>query len=206
MTSLAPPSAIFVCPTERAIAARIGGWCFRHRGWLPLPFLIAPLLYHGEITLLAWLNGFTAIAAGVALRLWAVAAAGTDTRRRSRTVHRLVTYGPFAWTRNPLYVANAIIWVGFSIIAGVHWFVLVNLTMFAFVYSAIVRYEESVLESTFGKHYLDYKARTPRWFPAPPTEPESGPLEWAVARRSERSTLVTYAVIAVLLLAKSLWS
>jgi protein-S-isoprenylcysteine O-methyltransferase Ste14 len=196
----------FACPTERAAAARIGGWLFRYRGWLPVPFIIALLFSRGDMTTLAWLNGVAAIAVGAVLRLWAVAAAGSDTRRRSRTVHRLVTYGPFAWTRNPLYVANAIIWIGFLVIAGVHWFVPMAIAIFAAEYSAIVRYEEGVLESTFGQRYLEYKASTPRWLPIPPAETGAGPLAWVTAWRSERSTIIAYVVVMALMVAKSRWS
>ena len=91
------------------------------------------------------------------IRLAGVAAAGTVTRRRSRDVQRLVTYGIFRWVRNPLYVGNFLIWMGFVVISGVLWFVPVAIVVFAIEYTFIVAYEEGVLESIFGREYLEYK-------------------------------------------------
>src|SRR5207302_2717906 len=95
-----------ISETERSPSAQLGAVLFRHRGWLPVPFLLVPLLAHGTPDAMNWLLGFVLIALGEAVRLAGVAAAGTVTRRRSRTVQRLVTYGIFAWMRNPLYVGN----------------------------------------------------------------------------------------------------
>ena len=125
-----------------------------------------------------------------------VAAAGTVTRRRSRNVQRLVTYGIFRWVRNPLYVGNFLIWMGFVVISGVWWFIPVAMLLFAAEYTLIVRYEEGVLESIFGQEYIDYKKTTPRWLPRPPKERESGPHDWSEAWRSEISTFLQYIAIA----------
>ena len=97
------------------------------------------------------------ILVGEAIRLAGVAAAGTVTRRRSRDVQRLVNYGAFAWCRNPLYVGNWFVWMGFTVISGVLWFLPVATLIFALEYYYIVRYEEGVLESIFGDEYLAYK-------------------------------------------------
>ena len=124
-----------------------------------------------------------------------MAAAGTVTRRRSRDVQRLVTYGAFAWCRNPLYVGNFLAWIGFTVVSGVFWFLPVAILVFAIEYTLIVRYEEGVLESIFGQEYLDYKARTPRWFGRPPAGSTSGQHDWAEAIWSERSTLLQYVAL-----------
>jgi protein-S-isoprenylcysteine O-methyltransferase Ste14 len=125
-----------------------------------------------------------------------VAAAGTVTRRRSRDVQRLVTYGIFRWVRNPLYVGNFLIWMGFVVISGVLWFLPVAIVLFAVEYTLIVAYEEGVLESIFGREYLDYKRIAPRWIPRPPAKRESGPHDWGEAWRSEISTFMQYAALA----------
>jgi protein-S-isoprenylcysteine O-methyltransferase Ste14 len=191
-----------ISEAERSTSARLGAVLFRHRGWLPVPFLLVPLLVHGTSSAMNWVLGFVLIALGEAIRLAGVAAAGTVTRRRSRTVHRLVTYGIFAWMRNPLYVGNFLIWMGFTVISGVLWFLPVAIVLFAVEYTLIVRYEEGVLESIFGQEYLAYKGRTSRWFPRPPRTPESGEHHWAEAWRSEISTFLQYVVIAGLFVAK----
>lgn len=188
--------------TERSASARLGAVLFRHRGWLPIPFLLVPLLAHGVMEPLNWIVGFALIVVGEAIRLAGVAAAGTVTRRRSRVVQRLVTYGIFAWMRNPLYVGNFLIWMGFTVISGVLWFIPVAVLLFAVEYSLIVRYEEGVLESIFGDEYLRYKERTSRWVPRPPGHDEDGEHNWSEAWRSEISTFLQYAALTILFVLK----
>ena len=197
-TQPAPP----ISEAERSTAARIGAVLFRHRGWLPVPFLLVPLIADGEPDAMNWILGFVLVIMGEAIRLAGVAAAGTVTRRRSRTVQRLVTYGIFAWMRNPLYVGNFLIWMGFIVISGVRWFLPVAVVLFAVEYTLIVRYEEGVLESIFGAEYLTYKHRTSRWLPRPPSSDEDGEHLWGEAWRSEISTFLQYAVITGLFIAK----
>ncbi len=192
----APP----VSDAEQTRAAALGAVLFRNRGWLPVPFVAVPLLAPSQLQagqhVTAWVTGALLVVFGEAFRLAGVAAAGTVTRRRSRTVQRLVTYGIFTWMRNPLYVGNFFAWIGAVVASGVLWFIPVAAVLFAVEYSLIVRYEEGVLESIFGGEYLAYKARTPRWFPRPPRVPESGPHAWGEALRSEVSTLLQYVGLA----------
>ena len=185
-----PPSA-----AEQTQAARIGAVLFRNRGWLPVPFLAIPLLVPGEMTPNRWFIGLVLIVVGEWIRLAGVAAAGSVTRRRSRAVQRLVTYGAFAWSRNPLYNGNFLIWMGFIVISGVLWFLPIAILIFAIEYSLIVRFEEGVLESTFGEEYLAFKRSTPRWIPRLPRGPNAGEHDWAEAWKSEISTLLQYAVL-----------
>lgn len=199
------PAAPALSATERSRAAQWGAILFRNRGWLPVPFFVVPLLAPGTQTAATWVIGALLVLAGEAFRLAGVAAAGTVTRRRSRDVQRLVTYGIFRWVRNPLYVGNLLAWLGVVTASGVLWFLPVALVLFAVEYTLIVRYEEGVLESIFGAEYLAYKASAPRWIPRPPARPESGPHDWGEALRSEVSTFLQYVVFAGVLVAKQLY-
>lgn len=189
--------------TERSTSARVGAVLFRNRGWLPVPFLAVPLLVRGDQSAASWAVGLLLVAIGEWVRLAGVAAAGTVTRRRSRDVQRLVTYGIFGWVRNPLYVGNFLAWLGFTVVSGVYWFLPVAAVVFAIEYTLIVRYEEGVLETTFGREYLEYKARTPRWFPRPPAVKETGEMSWKESWWSERSTLMQYGVLIIAFLLKA---
>jgi protein-S-isoprenylcysteine O-methyltransferase Ste14 len=191
-----PPQPPKQSAAEQSTSARVGAVLFRTRSWLPVPFLLVALLVPARPGMWVWLVGAIPIIIGEWIRLAGVAAAGTVTRRRSRDVQRLVTYGIFGWLRNPLYVGNFLIWMGFVVISGVWWFLPVAILIFAIEYTLIVRYEEGVLESIFGQEYLDYKKTTPRWFPRPPKKRESGPHHWGEAWRSEISTFMQYAAIA----------
>src|SRR5690242_11542193 len=202
---MSSPNAAPVSAAEQTRSARIGALFFRNRSWLPLLFLGVPLLVPARMSVTQWIVGAIAIVAGEGIRLAGVATAGTVTRRRSRTVQRLVTYGIFAWVRNPLYVGNFLLWIGFTIISGVLWFLPIAIVIFAIEYSLIVRYEEGVLESIFGAEYLAYKQSTPRWIPRPPEADANGPHDWSEAWRSEVSTFLQYAVLAALFGIKAWW-
>jgi protein-S-isoprenylcysteine O-methyltransferase Ste14 len=195
-------------PAEQTTAARVGAFLFRYRGFLPVPILLIPLLVPGRQTMRGWLIAAAFIVAGEALRIAGVSAAGTVTRRRSRDVQRLVTYGVFAWMRNPLYVGNFLIWTGFAIGSGVLWFLPIAVALFALEYSFIVRYEEGVLESIFGSEYVEYKRRTPRWIPRPPRPGSAVASEGhdvGEALRSEVSTFAQYVALGVAFWMKALY-
>ena len=202
---MSSPHAAPVSAAEQTRSARIGAMLFRNRSWLPLLFLGVPLFVPARMSVTQWILGAVAIVGGEWIRLAGVATAGTVTRRRSRTVQRLVTYGIFAWVRNPLYVGNFLLWMGFTIISGVWWFLPIAIVIFAIEYSLIVRYEEGVLESIFGAEYLAYKQSTPRWVPRPPKADTSGPRDWGEAWRSEVSTFLVYAALAAAFALKQWW-
>jgi protein-S-isoprenylcysteine O-methyltransferase Ste14 len=199
---MSAPSSSAPSAAEQRASARAGAVLFRNRSWLPVPFVLVALLAPAHPTAINWIVGVVLIVVGEWIRLAGVAAAGTVTRRRSRDVQRLVTYGIFGWTRNPLYVGNFFIWMGFVVISGVMWFLPVAIVLFAVEYTLIVAYEEGVLESIFGAEYLRFKETTPRWFPRPPRRRETGPHDWAEAWRSEISTFLQYGALVVAFLVK----
>jgi protein-S-isoprenylcysteine O-methyltransferase Ste14 len=148
---------------------RLGGWLFRHRTIVPVPFVLAILLLPvaakpsdpwvaGVGVGLTWI--------GEALRLWAVRHIGAVSRTRSERLGPLVAAGPFAAVRNPLYLGNIIIWAGFAVAARMPWLAAVIVVLLGLEYHAIVRWEEQLLEARYGDEYRVYAERVPRWFPA----------------------------------------
>jgi protein-S-isoprenylcysteine O-methyltransferase Ste14 len=153
---------------EPDTATRLGGRLFRHRTALPLPVAAAILVLRtGQAPpssgLLA--AGVSVTMAGELLRLWAVYYIGVISRTRSDRLGPLVAGGPFAIVRNPLYVGNIALWVGFALTARLIWLAPVILVMLGAEYHAIVRWEERLLESRLGEAYRAYAARVPRWVP-----------------------------------------
>lgn len=195
--AVAPPG-----PGEQRLAARIGGVLFRKRSWLPVPFLLVLLLLHGNVTTANSAIAGALLVLGEGWRIWGVSVAGTATRRRGRRVQRLVTNGPFAIHRNPLYAGNFLIWLAVVTFSGVLWFLPIAAIVFALQYSLIVRYEEAVLESIFGREYLDYKASTPRWLPRLRATSCACVPRWGEAWKSESSTFLQYAALLVVFLVK----
>ncbi len=198
MSAVGIPLGPDVVP-QSARAVRVGAWLFRHRGWLPVPLALFVVAAPGAFSLAEVGGGAALVALGEAIRLWGVAAAGPETRRRSCAVSRLVTHGPFAHTRNPLYLGNACIWAGVSLAAGTPWLLPVTLALFSIEYSLIVRFEESVLHHTFGGAYAGYAERTPRWLPRVSAACAHATLDWQSAWRSERSTFYQYAALTMAL-------
>jgi protein-S-isoprenylcysteine O-methyltransferase Ste14 len=154
--------------TEPDVTTRIGGWLFRHRSSIPLPFVLAILVIPGSD---AWRSslvlglGVVVTLAGEALRLWGVHHIGVISRTRSDRLGPLVDTGPFGFVRNPLYIGNILLWIGFAVTARLVWMAPVVLVLLGAEYHAIVRWEEQLLEAKRGQEYRDYRSRVPRWLP-----------------------------------------
>jgi protein-S-isoprenylcysteine O-methyltransferase Ste14 len=139
---------------------------------------------------------------GELIRLWGVHHIGAISRTRSDRLGPLIASGPFAWLRNPLYVGNIALWVGFALAARLVWLAPVILVFLGLEYHAIVRWEETLLESRLGDAYRAYAARVPRWMPqlhpgrhgAPgANDPAVESFSWHATFFSERGTLLAIA-------------
>ncbi len=73
--------------------------------------------------------------------------------------------GPYAFTRNPLYVGNFLIGVGFSIMTNRVLLFLTFLAAFIFIYTVTIQHEEKFLSSKFGETFSGYKRRVSVFFP-----------------------------------------
>ena len=137
---------------------------------------------------------------GEALRIYSVAFIGPVSRTRKGSLGGLITTGPFAWTRNPLYVGNFLIVVGFLFFAGVLWLFFLALGGFCFQYYFIIQYEESLLFAKFGDDYIRYKEKTPVFFPRRFPKKVEMTGEFSLALRSEKRTLLSIFSVLILLL------
>jgi hypothetical protein len=77
----------------------------------------------------------------------------------------LTTTGPYAYVRNPLYIANTIMLAATCMLAELFWFVPVQILYCAIVYTFVVRFEENRLYQKYGSAYLNYAHQVPRWLP-----------------------------------------
>lgn len=76
----------------------------------------------------------------------------------------LTTTGPYALTRNPLYLGSLILAGGFAVAARSIWIALVIVALFAGIYVPVVRSEEEFLRKKFPE-FADYERRVPRFLP-----------------------------------------
>lgn len=75
----------------------------------------------------------------------------------------LVTHGPYRFTRNPIYLALTLIYVGLAVGVDSVWPLLTLLPLLVVMHFGVVRREEAYLEQKFGEAYRDYRARVRRW-------------------------------------------
>jgi protein-S-isoprenylcysteine O-methyltransferase Ste14 len=75
----------------------------------------------------------------------------------------LVTDGPYRLSRNPAYLADAVIYVGIALLADAPWALLPLPFVLALMQLGVIRREERYLERRFGQDYRDFKARRRAW-------------------------------------------
>ncbi len=103
--------------------------------------------------------GFLLIVMAVFGRLWSsIYICGYKTKR-------LIQYGPYSVTRNPLYVFSFIGAIGLGLSTQSLVITAVIIMIYMFIYARTINFEEKKLEDALGVQYLQYKANTPRFFP-----------------------------------------
>ncbi len=170
---------------------------FQLRGILPLPLLFVTIVWaHPSVRSLIY--GGVIVVAGELIRLWA---AGYIRLYRVAAVEApaLVTAGPYAYVRNPLYWGNFFVGFGFVVMSA--WWVayLLFVATYFGMYAAIVPLEEEFLEKTFGPAYAEYKGKVSRFRPSfQPYPGASGSFSWRAALGGEWRTVVTHVLVAAL--------
>jgi hypothetical protein len=108
---------------------------------------------------LSLLEGFVLVFPGLLLRGYA-----SGYVRKNAA---LATTGPYAWTRNPLYLGSILIAYGFALAARSLWIVLALTVLFILIYWPVILAEEEYLRAHFAG-YDEYAARVPRLVPRIP--------------------------------------
>jgi protein-S-isoprenylcysteine O-methyltransferase Ste14 len=179
---------------------------FRHRSYTPLPFLVVMVVFARPVP---WsiVAGILIMTIGEALRFWGVSIVGAETRTTGRVggTH-LITSGPFAYIRNPLYLGNMMLYAGVGIMsmALFPWLLAAAVLWFYIQYWLIVTREEEYLASTFGDAFGEYVKNVPRFFPrltpyrSTLSQPKRTNLREGLA--SERRTLQAIGLVMTALL------
>lgn len=125
-------------------------------------FMLAPFLYEP----VQYLGGAGLLIGGIALMAAAVRrfrAVGTSVETW-RSTEGIVADGPYAGTRNPIYISLLLIYTAIGVIANAPAVVALLPLLFAVLHFGVVLREEDYLECKFGDSYLAYKQAVPRWF------------------------------------------
>ena len=165
---------------------------------VPSGFLVAVLFIIGSRPRPASLAaGLPLALAGLLLRAWAAGHLAKN--------ERLTTSGPFAYTRNPLYIGTLTVAAGFALAAWNPWLALLFAAYFALVYLPVIGEEESHLQNLIPE-YAAYAARVPRLWPR--FSCASGGedrFEWPLYRRNQEYQALAGYLAGAALLAIKLW-
>ena len=157
---------------------------FRNRSFTPIPIALMIIYFAGDNNLFRFI-GFILLLIGETIRIWAVSHAGGATRTRNVGAPSLCSSGPYAHSRNPLYVGNMLMYIGIVLIAGVpngFFMVMVTTVFFLIQYTLIISLEEETLDTLFGNEYMEYKKNVP------PIIPRLSP--WTGAKKKRQTPIL----------------
>jgi protein-S-isoprenylcysteine O-methyltransferase Ste14 len=131
-----------------------------------VPQAYVPIVLPPEIRHVARVAGFVLLPLGVLLAVWSL---GIFRKHHTTTIpgqesRALVTWGPYRFSRNPMYVSLTLVYLGEAALLGQVWPLVPLIATLVYVNWTLVPFEEAWLEETFGKAYAEYRARVRRWF------------------------------------------
>jgi protein-S-isoprenylcysteine O-methyltransferase Ste14 len=114
---------------------------------------------------------------------------------------QLATRGPYAYTRNPLYLGSLILAIGFALASRSWWIVAGIILLFFAIYLPVIRGEEVFLRERFPQ-FEDYARQVPRFFPRLlPFEKNRGAFSWDLYWKHREYNAALGAVVMVAALA-----
>jgi protein-S-isoprenylcysteine O-methyltransferase Ste14 len=141
-----------------------------------------------------WIGGFIA-GAGAMLRIWAAG--------HIEKGNLLAEGGPYALTRNPLYLGSFIMAVGILIAGQGYWLLIPFGLFFLSFYYPVMRAEEQELAQRYGERFGEYARKVPLFFPSftgPTTNPSTFLWSRVIKNREHRTTLGLFFTQLFLLL------
>ena len=135
---------------------RGGTWIQRWR--VPLGFLFAAVfMLLAKPTPSALMIGAGVSVLGLAIRAWAAG--------HIRKNAELAISGPYAFTRNPLYLGSFLLGLGFTIASGRWLLAILFAALFLGIYFPVMRVEASTMAELFGEQFQRHKQAVPLFFP-----------------------------------------
>jgi protein-S-isoprenylcysteine O-methyltransferase Ste14 len=163
-------------------------WASRWR--VPLAFvLVVAFLFLAQPRLVELLSGAALALVGLLLRAWS---AGHLAKNQ-----RLITSGPYAYTRNPLYLGSALMGLG-AALAGCSWIMgLAFVAFFCLIYWPVMGREARGLQQLFGEAFAAYARQVPLFLPRRPRAPRGREkFQWSLyLKNREYEAAIGYAAI-----------
>ena len=157
--------------------------------WAPLLQVVALLLFHGLLPFgvsaltarygwsaghpAAWnLLGLFPIAGGAALLIWVIVLHDREAPKHGWRIEAtpfeptryLIVRGPYAYTRNPIYLSHLVIWSGWSVFYGSVAVAAGVVVLWLGMVVVVLPYEEHGLMRQLGEPYVRYQQHVHRWF------------------------------------------
>ncbi len=112
----------------------------------------------------------------------------------------LATSGPYAHTRNPLYVANLLLLIGFCVMAGHAWVTALALLAFSMIYRPVIYEEAQRMDKLFGEDYRRWSVDVPLFFPRiTPATKVAGAFSWSLVFRHREHKNVAAFLIGIVI-------
>ena len=188
---------------------KFNAWMFKYRAVVLLPLAVVLIVFARPI-FFSLLIGLTMAFIGEGIRIWGAGFVGDKSRDIVAQSRELIIAGPYRFVRNPLYIANTIMALGFVIIAsGLVWdwktWLLLGTVLggYMFVYGNIVPHEERFLLKEYGDKYETYLKVVPRWIPRlSPCNINQGTYSWRDIRKAEIHTVFLLLFMTVIMAVK----
>jgi len=183
----------------------------KHRLKKPRFLFVYPLatwlFFVARTTELRLMLGIIFALLGASVRLWANGFVGhvkvnwTQKSRHDPSIGHLVTAGPYAYVRHPLYVGTFLIGAGVCVIVGNLWLSLIGCVAFFLIYHRKIDEEEAMIRDEVGEEFTTYQQMVPRWFPRRRAySHQRGAWSWqGILASKEPKTLAWVAVCLILL-------
>jgi protein-S-isoprenylcysteine O-methyltransferase Ste14 len=193
----------------------LGYWFYLRRGWGVIPIIFAGMLFsYHELSVengyLMMLGGAIGIFCGTLLRIVCVTFVGPVSKQRNAlSFGNIITDGPYAITRNPMYLADSAIALGAAMMSRMAWLIIVVLIVGTAVTALIIEWEEFFLKRYYGQVYSDYCRTVPRWFSISRLiHPDSylktrGKVKLITAVRAESHTMLVNLIAILSFIAKA---
>jgi len=154
------------------------------------------------VVVFAWLSrptaeslalGIPVSLAGLALRAWAAGCLAKN--------QQLATGGPYAYTRNPLYIGTLLVALGLVVAARNPWLAVLFAAVFLFVYLPVIQLEEQHLRRLFPD-YAAYAKEVPALFPrlTPARRKSSNPFRGSLYLKNQEYQAAIGFIAGVLFL------
>ena len=124
-----------------------------------------------------------------------------------RKHQQLAISGPYAFTRNPLYLGSVLLAAGFSVASHSWISTLLLAAYFGIFYPVVIRREQTELEAHYGAAFVEYASRVPAFWPRlTPAMASSERFSWPLYRKNrEYEAAIGLAVAMAILCLLMLW-